>query len=104
MFSLQKWKWKISIRKQLYNIIKHKHVRDADKVTENSIPYVKLETAECRMDYGLSHLFDSSGENNLTKDIPLAKINHLLQIDFLFYEIFSRSTKFTKTLTSTKHK
>ena len=56
------------------------------------------------MDYGKVRIFDSSGENNLTKGIPLAKINHLLQINFSYYDIFSRSTKFTKTLTSTKHK
>ena len=90
--------------KELYNLIKQKYVKNADIVTENSIPYAKLKTAEYRMDYGKVRIFDSSGENNLTKGIPLSKINHLLQIDFLFYEIFSRSTKFTKTLTSTKHK
>ena len=45
----------------LYNLINHKHVKDADIVTENSKRYAKLKIAKCRMDYGLSHLFDSSG-------------------------------------------
>ena len=34
---------KRSITKELYNSIKHKHVKDADIVTENSIHYANLK-------------------------------------------------------------
>ena len=56
----------ITIIKVLYNIINHKHVKDADIVTENYKRYTKLNISKCRMYYGKSRIFHSSGENNLT--------------------------------------
>ena len=64
--------------KKLYNIIKHKHVKDTDIVTENSKRYAKIETGEWRMDYGLAYLFDSSGENNLTRGIPIRLFSKII--------------------------
>ena len=53
----------ITIMKVLHNIYKYKHVKDADIVTANFIPYAKLKKFKCRMDYGKARIFDSSGEN-----------------------------------------
>ena len=57
--------------KLLHNLIKYKDVKDAGIVTEDSIPYTKLNIAEYKMDYGKSRIFNSSGENILTKVIPI---------------------------------
>ena len=59
----------ITIIKVLYNTIKHKHVKDVGIVTETSIRYAKLIIAKCRMDYGKENIFDSFGENALTRGI-----------------------------------
>ena len=42
----------ITIITVLYNIINHKHVKDADIITENSKRYVKLKISKCRMNFG----------------------------------------------------
>ena len=55
---------KMSIMKELYNLIKHEQVKDSDIVTENYIPYEKLNIAECRMDYRTAQIFYSSGKDN----------------------------------------
>ena len=41
----------ITIIKVLYNLINHKHIKDADIVTDNFKRYAKLKIAKCRMDY-----------------------------------------------------
>ena len=52
----------ITIITVLYNMISHKHIKDADIVTANSKSYAKLKIAKCRMDYGKARIFYSSGE------------------------------------------
>ena len=61
----------ISIMKVLYNKEKHQHVKDANIVIENIKIYVKSKIAHCRMNFGKLKIFDSSGENNLTRGIPI---------------------------------
>ena len=61
----------INIMKVLYNIVKHKHVKIADIVTENYIRYAKLKIAECKIRFGKLQIFDSSGENHLTRGITI---------------------------------
>ena len=68
----------ITIITVLYNIINHKYVKDADIVTENSKRYAKLKISKYRMDYGKSRMFDSSGENNLTRGIPIRLFSKII--------------------------
>ena len=75
----------ITIIKVLYNIINHKHVKDADIISDNSERYVKLKISKCRMNFGKLRTFDSSGENNLTRGIPIPFV-------FKNYMRFKRST------------
>ena len=70
----------ITIITVLYNIINHKHVKDADIVIENSKCYAKLKIAKCRMSYGKTRIFDSSGENNLTRGIPTCLFSKIYAI------------------------
>ena len=42
----------VTIITVLYNIINHKHFKDADIVIENFKCYAKLKIAKCRMSYG----------------------------------------------------
>ena len=55
----------------LYNIYKQKYVKDVDILTEDSKRYSKFKIAKCRIDYGKARIFNSSGENILTKVIPI---------------------------------
>ena len=68
----------ITIIKVLYNLINHKHSKDTDIVTENSKRYEKLKISKCRMDYGKARIFDSSGENNLTRGIPIRLFSKII--------------------------
>ena len=62
----------------LYNIINHKHVKDADIVIENSKRNAKLKIAKYRMDYGKARIFDSSGENTLTRGILIRLFSKII--------------------------
>ena len=62
----------------IYNIINHKRIKDADIVTKNSKRYAKLKISKCRMDYGKARIFDSSGENNLTRGIPIRLFSKII--------------------------
>ena len=68
----------ITIMKVLHNIYKYKHVKDADIVTANFIPYAKLKIPKCRMDYGKARIFDSSGENKLTRGVPILLFSKII--------------------------
>ena len=68
----------ITTIKELYNIINHKHIKDSDIVTENSKRYAKLKIAKCRMDYGKAQIFDSYGENNLIRGIPIRLFSKII--------------------------
>ena len=68
----------ISIMKVLYNKEKHQHVKDADIVIENNKTYVKLKISNCRMNFGKQRIFDSSGENNLTRGIPIRLFSKII--------------------------
>ena len=61
----------ISIMKVLHNKEKHQYVKDTDVVTENNKIHTKLKCSYCRMIYDKLRIFDSSGENNLTRVIPI---------------------------------
>ena len=60
-----------SIIKVLYNKEIHQHVKNANIVIENTKTYVKLKISHCRMNFDTLRIFDSSGENNLTRGIPI---------------------------------
>ena len=60
-----------STMKVLFNKEKHKHVKEIDKIFENNKVYARLKISNCRMNFGKLRIFDSSGENNLTRGIPI---------------------------------
>ena len=68
----------ISIMKVLYNKLKHEHIKDADIVTENLICYAKLKITKCRICFCNLRIFYSSGENNLTRRIPIRLFSKII--------------------------
>ena len=68
----------ITIIKVLYNIINHKHVKKADIVIENNKRYVKLKISNLKINFGKLRIFDSSGENNLTRGIPIRLFSKII--------------------------
>ena len=60
-----------SIMKVLYNKDKLQHVKDTEIVTENNKTYLKFKISHYRMNFGKLRILDSSGENDLTKSIPI---------------------------------
>ena len=64
----------------LNNKEKHQHVKDADIVIENNKIYVKLKISHCRMNFGKLRIFDSSGENNVTRSTPIRFFQKLYAI------------------------
>ena len=69
---------KITSMNVLYNLMKHKYVKDTDILTESFIPYAKIKFSECRMNYVKARIFDSFGENNLTRYIPIRLFSKIL--------------------------
>ena len=70
----------ISIMKVVSNKEKHQYVKDADIVIENIKTYVKLKISHCRMKFGKLRIIYSSGENNLTRGIPIRFFQKLYAI------------------------
>ena len=68
-----------STMKVLFNKEKHKHVKEIDKIFENNKVNARLKVSNCRMNFGKLRIFDSSGENNLTRGIPIRMFskNHM---------------------------
>ena len=59
-----------SIIEVLYNKETQQYIDKANIVTENNKSHVELKNSHRRMTFGKLRIFDSSGENNLTRGIP----------------------------------
>ena len=61
-----------------FNKEKHKDFKEQNMFSKDGDMFARIKEIECRMKFGKLHIFDKSGEDNLTREIAIRSYGFII--------------------------